>query len=233
MNFNNTNKSKEKLTKLSLMALVVFFIGFSTYNINLKIKMNSLLDTAEKTDYNEESISSFIHQCESNYISEEVNLLQSYQEKYDILKKAEALKKKIFSERYNFLNNKASNGYKVEVCIPYQEVYVYKNNKLLRSMVCSTGIDSKPTPIGYFSTEGKGKYFFSEKYAQGAFYWINFLNNNYLFHTLPVDYKKNIIQSEALKLGEKASHGCIRLSFDDAKWLYNTIPSYNTLIYIH
>lgn len=298
MNFNNIKKSKKELIKLSLMALTVFFVGFSTYNINLKIKMNFLLDKAdnayiaenystaienykvylsydnsdliknklektieleesktiyiktielmndqkyleaidtfEKTDYNEEAISTLntVLQVDKNS-AEVANLLQTYQEKYDILKKANALKKKVFSERYDFLNNKSSNGYKVEVCVPYQEVYVYKNNELLRTMVCSTGIDSKPTPLGYFSTGGKGKYFFSKKYAQGAFYWINFLNNKYLFHTLPVDYNKNIIKSEALKLGEKASHGCIRLSFDDAKWLYNTIPSYNTLVYVH
>lgn len=330
MIFNNTEKSKNKLIKLFIMILIAFTIGFSTYTINTKIKMNSLLkkadeaitnedynkaienykfylsyddsepinnkleeaieleeskniystaiglmndkkyleaiDTFEKTNYNEESIATFVQQCETNYINEELNiaknyaskenyedaistldnalqlnndsteianLLQDYREKFDIQQKVLALKKKVLSERYDFLNKKSSNSYKIEVCIPYQEVNVYKNNELIKTMTCSTGIDSKPTPQGYFYTKGKGYHFFSKKYSQGGFYWINFLNNLYLFHSVPVDANKKIIASEASKLGEKASHGCIRLSLEDSKWLYNTVPSYNTLIYIH
>jgi lipoprotein-anchoring transpeptidase ErfK/SrfK len=40
-----------------------------------------------------------------------------------------------------------------------------------------------------------------------------------------MDINKNIIQSEADKLGAPASHGCIRLSVEDAYWFYNIIPA--------
>jgi lipoprotein-anchoring transpeptidase ErfK/SrfK len=127
----------------------------------------------------------------------------------------------------------SSNNYKIEVSVIEQKVLVYKYNKLIKSMICSTGIEGKSTPEGFFYTNGKGEYFYNTKYGEGAFYWINFLNNIYLFHSIPVDIKNQIIQSEATKLGEKASHGCIRLSLEDSKWLYDTVPCYDTLVYIH
>ena len=47
---------------------------------------------------------------------------------------------------------------------------------------------------------------------------------NYLFHSVPVDAEGNVIEEEAKKLGCPASHGCVRLSFPDAKWLYDHVP---------
>lgn len=46
-----------------------------------------------------------------------------------------------------------------------------------------------------------------------------------------MDKDKNIFEDEALLLGQPASHGCIRLSVDDAFWFYNTVPS-GSVLYI-
>jgi lipoprotein-anchoring transpeptidase ErfK/SrfK len=54
----------------------------------------------------------------------------------------------------------------------------------------------------------------------------------YLFHSVIVDRQGNIIRSEALKLGHPASHGCIRLSLSDAKWVYEHIKA-GTKVVIH
>lgn len=35
---------------------------------------------------------------------------------------------------------------------------------------------------------------------------------------------KKVIEKEAKHLGTKASHGCIRLTIPDAKWIYENIP---------
>ena len=43
---------------------------------------------------------------------------------------------------------------------------------------------------------------------------------------MPTDENGNYITSEAKKLGKKASsHGCVRLSVADAKWLYNNVTT--------
>lgn len=125
---------------------------------------------------------------------------------------------------------KYENVYKVVVHKGNQTVDVYDNNELIRIMVCSTGIDSDPTPSGTFVTGNKGTSFFSDKYGEGAYYWTSFLGN-YLFHSVPFDKNRNIMQGEVTKLGQKASHGCVRLSIENAKWIYNNIPE-NTKVYV-
>lgn len=125
---------------------------------------------------------------------------------------------------------KYNNVYKVVVHIGNQTVDVYNNNELIRTMACSTGVDSAPTPTGTFVVGNKGTSFFSDKYGEGAYYWTSFLGN-YLFHSVPFDKNGKIIQTEVSKLGQKASHGCVRLSIDNAKWIYNNIPQY-TKVYV-
>jgi lipoprotein-anchoring transpeptidase ErfK/SrfK len=39
-----------------------------------------------------------------------------------------------------------------------------------------------------------------------------------------MDRDKNVIINEANKLGVPASHGCIRLEIENAKWIYYNIP---------
>ncbi|HCW51160.1 MAG TPA: L,D-transpeptidase, partial [Clostridiales bacterium] len=67
--------------------------------------------------------------------------------------------------------------------------------------------------------------FFSERYEQGARWWVSFRDwGIYLFHSVPVDRTGEVIPEEADKLGQPASHGCVRLSMEDARWFYETIP---------
>lgn len=130
-------------------------------------------------------------------------------------------------------NEKTANskGYFVRVDISEQRTYVYKDGKLIRTMICSTGIEEEntKTPRGkYIINETgykKGEWFYSKKYQEGAKYWVGFIGGTYLFHSIPMDIDKNIIPSEAEKLGTPASHGCIRLSIEDAYWFYKSIPA--------
>ena len=101
------------------------------------------------------------------------------------------------------------------------------NWKLMHSFLSSTGQTGKETPKGTYTIKDKGKWFFSEKYQQGAEYWVRF-KGNYLFHSLPMNQNKKVVDST---LGEPASHGCVRLSVDDAAWFYNNIPT-RTTVYV-
>lgn len=113
--------------------------------------------------------------------------------------------------------------YKLLVDTTSQEVYIYKNNAILKTMTCSTGIEGKSTPKGNFTVTDRGNFFYSDKYSQGAYYWVRFYGV-YLFHSLPTDKNGNILKEEAAKLGQKASHGCVRVTLENAKWIYDNIP---------
>ena len=63
----------------------------------------------------------------------------------------------------------------------------------------------------------------------GANWWVSFYGD-YLFHTVPTDSDGNYIVSEAEKLGRPASHGCLRLTVSDAKWIYDNIPDGTTVV---
>ncbi|MDD4569562.1 MAG: L,D-transpeptidase, partial [Tepidanaerobacteraceae bacterium] len=120
---------------------------------------------------------------------------------------------------------KLDEKYKVVVDLSEQKVHIYENDSIAKTFLCSTGLDKKDygTPKGFYRIGERGDSFYSPKYKQGAYYWVRF-NNNYLFHSVPFDENKELIEDEAAKLGQKASHGCIRLSMDDALWFYKNVP---------
>jgi len=120
--------------------------------------------------------------------------------------------------------------YGVVVDTDDQKVYIYKDNALYKTFICSTGLEGGyETPEGIYMIGSRGPSFYTQKYNQGAYHWVRF-NKGYLFHSVPFDKDKNIIASEVDKLGTKASHGCIRLTLDDAKWFYDNIPAGTVVI---
>ncbi|NLW07076.1 MAG: L,D-transpeptidase family protein [Clostridia bacterium] len=124
-------------------------------------------------------------------------------------------------------------GYWLEVSIAEQKVRVYQDGAVIKEWLASTGVPEKPTPLGVFEIQNRGEWFFNEKYQQGAQWWVSFRDwGVYLFHTLPMDQNKQIIAAEAEKLGTPASHGCVRLEIENAKWIYDHIPQ-GTPVYIH
>ena len=132
----------------------------------------------------------------------------------------------ITSTNINTLNIESLTPYLIYVNLSDQMTYVYKGtmNKwnTAKSFICSTGIDDEKTPTGIFDVRERGDWFFSDKYEQGGKYWVQFYGD-YLFHSVP--YNKD--QSEVVDntLGTPASHGCIRLKTEDAKWIYDNIES--------
>ena len=122
-----------------------------------------------------------------------------------------------------------TSKYGIAVSIDKQKVYVYENNKLIKSMICSTGVEGSDTPLGKYKIITRAKWFFSPQYQEGGKYYLQFMGD-FLFHSVPCDRNKNVIPEEENKLGFKASHGCIRLSMDDSKWLYDTVPNQTDVV---
>ncbi len=117
----------------------------------------------------------------------------------------------------------------VHVSLADQRVYVMSGSTVIYTMICSTGVGDS-TPTGTFQVQNRGASFFNGSEGLGANYWVSWKNwGEYLFHSVPVDENGEYVVSEALKLGQKASTGCIRLTVDDAKWLYDGLPENTTV----
>lgn len=116
-----------------------------------------------------------------------------------------------------------TNNY-IYVSLAAQTVYVFNgtnhNWKLINTFSCASGKPETPTISGHFFVGVKGLYFKSA----GAAYcrYFSQISGNYLFHSILYDKNGNILDSE---LGAVASHGCIRLAIENAKYIYNNIPS--------
>ena len=121
-----------------------------------------------------------------------------------------------------------SGKYWVKVNEQCNVVTVYEKSgtkwKPIRAMLCSTGIrnSGKETPRGTFYMGGRRQWgvMFFGVYAQ----YCTTISGNYLFHSVQYSKQKNYKSQptdEFNMLGKHASHGCVRLSVMDAKWIYD------------
>lgn len=118
----------------------------------------------------------------------------------------------------------AAKPLKIDVSIKDQRVTVLDaKDRLVKEFVCSSGEEGSETPTGTFTVTDRGKSFYNPAVKEGAYYWTRFYKA-YLFHSVPFDKNEIMEPEEAEKLGTPASHGCIRLKTENAKWIYDNIP---------
>lgn len=89
---------------------------------------------------------------------------------------------------------------------------------------CAVGNPWTPTVTGQFSVGLKG-YSFGSGYT--CYYWTQFFGD-YLFHSVLYYQGTHTLMDGTL--GRPASHGCVRLPIEQAKWIYDVIPSRTTVI---
>lgn len=138
-----------------------------------------------------------------------------------------------------------SMPYYIEVDLTNNITTVYSSldDSVVRQMVCSSGMAKYPSPKGTFtmpekrkSTERGDWYTFEDGYGK----YGSRIVGSYLFHSFLFDEKDNskVDWVSYAAMGTSASHGCIRLYIDDAKWIAeNCMPgtrvtlAYNTTRY--
>ena len=116
--------------------------------------------------------------------------------------------------------------YRVEVSIDSQTVSVYALNDngqydLQKTFTCSTGLHDS-TPRGVFlDGHPVNRWHHFEKFNCWAQYSFE-VTGDIMFHSVIYSSNnENSLRSGSLyALGNPASHGCIRLTVEDAKWLY-------------
>jgi lipoprotein-anchoring transpeptidase ErfK/SrfK len=119
----------------------------------------------------------------------------------------------------------------LDVFVSNQKVYVKDGDKTIYTMIASTGLDTKPdnsTPAWHLSYSSRAwqMVFYAPQYQEGAEYWVSWKNHGeFLFHSVPMDQNKHVLVSDAEKLGQKDSHGCVHLTIPDAKWIYDNIKT--------
>lgn len=89
---------------------------------------------------------------------------------------------------------------------------------------CTVGAPGTPTVSGVFKVGSRGYYFNSGNVR--CFWWTQFYGD-YLFHSTTYYHNGAVADS---RLGLALSHGCVRLNINNAKWIYDTIPSGTTVV---
>ena len=128
--------------------------------------------------------------------------------------------------------------YQIRVSVGDQRVYVYalddndEYSECVKTMKCSTGKKATPTPLGVFeeSTGPGEKWHYFKKFdcwAQYAYY----IEGSILFHSVIYNTRGGKATSGSVNaLGHRASHGCVRLSVENAKWIYENCPAHTRVI---
>ena len=109
-------------------------------------------------------------------------------------------------------------------------------------MICSTGRTDGMTPRGTYSIQVK--YEFKRLGSAGNYCYGQYacrFTGPYLFHSVPISFGadndpalgRHMMYMEKYELlGSPASDGCVRLTVEDAKWIYDNSEIYNTRVLI-
>ena len=122
----------------------------------------------------------------------------------------------------------AASPYKIRINKQQNTVTIYKKNsegdfEPFKAMVCSTG---GATPLGTFSLKEKIRWHILDGPVYGQY--CTRITGHILFHSVWYHVNGNpatLSNTQYNKLGTVASHGCIRLTVRDSKWIYDNIPS--------
>ena len=129
---------------------------------------------------------------------------------------------------------KASKQYMIRINKQQNVVTVYKYGKEkkyrpYRAFICSTGAQ---TPVGTFHLLEKMRWHELDGPTYGQY--CSRITGRILFHSVwyykPDKRTQSYIQYN--RLGTTASHGCVRLTVWDAKWIFDNCPS-GTKVVIH
>ena len=124
-----------------------------------------------------------------------------------------------------------ADTYRIEVDVTNQitTVFARADGRVVRQMICSTGL-GESTPLGDFRLEpsrdnDRSEWYYIDKYKCFVKYPTR-IQGPILFHSLPYNGMdmERLDVAAAAELGSRASHGCIRMNWEDARWIAENCP---------
>ena len=118
-----------------------------------------------------------------------------------------------------------------------QIVTVYTTNeegkyeKLVRQMICSTGQNIDKLPDGVYPLKANRKEWCDMLSRTDTYLFAQYttqITGSFLFHSVPYTLngdKSSLSESRYAELGQAVSGGCIRLTVEGAKWIYDNCPA--------
>ena len=133
--------------------------------------------------------------------------------------------------------------YFFEVDVANQVVKVWKYDRetegytdLDRDFLCATGTTTYPSPLGTFTLSGrKSAHCKFPNWGGGEARWWTKITEEIAFHSVLYSDSGNdatLKVSSLTGLGKRGSHGCIRLTVADAKWIYDHVEA-GMQVWIH
>ena len=111
-------------------------------------------------------------------------------------------------------------------------VYRWGNGKWNRAKyyTVTTGAPNMPTREGVFYRGMKLLYFNS---GSDRCWYATQYSGNYLFHSVLYTQESSPNTITDGRIGVSASHGCIRMKLEEAKWIYDNIPASTKIVVYH
>ena len=182
------------------------------------------------------------HKTTTGYYKQTQEAVKQFQEKNG-LKATGTVDEKTWNALFNEVDVASASSeakakrpmtYFIEVDVNNQVVKIWTFNEetqgytdLDRAFLCSTGTKSNPTPLGTFTLSGKrSKHAKFPNWGGGEARWWVDLDGTNAFHSVLYGASSDdstLKVSSLNSLGKRASHGCIRLTVADAKWLYEHV----------
>ncbi len=165
-----------------------------------------------------------------------VSLFQSANDLPETGEADRATQKALFSSEA-VANDMPLYDYQLKINTENQTVTAYAwedgaYTRVEREMVCSTGLDGTPTPAGTYKATGPvARWCYFPSYGCWAQYAFR-ITGGVLFHSVLYQQanESTLIKGSVKKLGTKSSHGCVRLSVEDAKWIFEHCAAGTTVI---
>ena len=108
-------------------------------------------------------------------------------------------------------SNNNSSTYKILVDVEDSKLFLFENNKVIKTYKCSGGKQSTPSPIGTWTIISKAKW--GEGFG-GSWMGLNVPWGQFGIHGTLDKYS----------LGWASSHGCIRMNNEEVAELYKIVP---------
>lgn len=224
-----TKKQRKKNRKKRIIVIAAFMILLAIISAITTVTVLHFVDNNELGSKDENILYYNEKQEENNVIVVGIDDESDKTNEDETSNQAQNTDKKTDNNNKNDTKKVVDLPYYIKVNYKANAVTVYKKDdsgkytKAVKSMVCSCG-DATPT---------SGVYSISDKYSwrllQGNVYgqYACRITGHILFHSVPYTKKdkSSLEYWEYDKLGTSASLGCVRLTVQDVKWIYDNCAS--------